>query len=488
MGLTARLGAPLAALALLTTAVAVSPTTATAAPVCVPQTPTAPAHEPTKASPSGLTATLDPNVGTIGKVPSMTAKAWDGADRVKAIAQIGSTVYVGGVIDRFVKSGVSTARSNVAAYNADTGALLPWAPQINGEVNAITPSCDGTGIFIAGSFNRVDGKYRPRIVKVDAITGTVLPFYAVPNKEVTDVRYLNGHLTISGYFSNIGTTVRNQTASLNDQTGAVDGWLNLTIAGGNPAGDTTVRRIVPNQQGTHAVLLGNMATINGAAHRRIAVLSITGATASVTGFNSPLTNANVVTPGVRGGTDCLPQFALPEKDVAWLPDGSAFVTASTGGPNPASVCDTLAKWSGNPSTFTPTVQPIVRHYTGGDTLSAVACTMRSCVAIGHHRWADSEPTLPKVVAPVCNNTVKPYNLKAGYVGYDCQSANPVVRPGCTEVDVVTFKATPFRCDRALQRTTEARLYFTDQGLVGGSDGDTWLGQASNDLSVLRYAS
>lgn len=138
---------------------------------------TAAADEPA-AVPSAMPPLLprDENVVTSDPIP--TVQIDNGY--VWAQAMIGSTVYAVGKFDNarepLAAPGTSlTARSNVLAYNIDTGELLPFAPQVNGVIKAVAASPDGSRIYIGGSFNAVNGQSRWNIAALDAVTGELVP-------------------------------------------------------------------------------------------------------------------------------------------------------------------------------------------------------------------------------------------------------------------------------------------------------------------------
>src|SRR4051812_39818754 len=64
----------------------------------------------------------------------------DGA--VRAIAQVGSTIVLGGTFTSVTPAGSSTAvtRNNILAFNATTGALSSFAPVIDGPVDSVVAS------------------------------------------------------------------------------------------------------------------------------------------------------------------------------------------------------------------------------------------------------------------------------------------------------------------------------------------------------------
>ena len=89
-----------------------------------------------------------------------------------SVSPDGSTVYFGG---RFTTvDGV--ARTDVAAVNAQTGALLPWAPGMpaTSTVFGVTATPSGN-VYLGGQFSTLDGKSRGNAGEVDA-AGRLLPW------------------------------------------------------------------------------------------------------------------------------------------------------------------------------------------------------------------------------------------------------------------------------------------------------------------------
>src|SRR3954469_15556398 len=59
---------------------------------------------------------------------------------VYASAHVGSIVYVGGSFRNAIVDGRSVPRKRLAAVDARTGRLLPWAPETDGTVFALAAS------------------------------------------------------------------------------------------------------------------------------------------------------------------------------------------------------------------------------------------------------------------------------------------------------------------------------------------------------------
>jgi hypothetical protein len=95
---------------------------------------------------------------------------------VRALAVSGDRVYVGGP---FTTIG-GTPRTRLALLSAATGAVDPgFVPNVNDGVRALVASPDGATLFLGGRFNRVDAAIRPGIAAVDAFSGRVRPFAPV---------------------------------------------------------------------------------------------------------------------------------------------------------------------------------------------------------------------------------------------------------------------------------------------------------------------
>ena len=102
-------------------------------------------------------------------------------DRGFALAQVGSTVFLGGKLTKvYDASGVFVRNaSGVIAIDAATGAVTSFDPQIAKatgvpEVRALAVSADGSVLYIGGKFDTVGGQPHKNFAAVDTTTGTVL--------------------------------------------------------------------------------------------------------------------------------------------------------------------------------------------------------------------------------------------------------------------------------------------------------------------------
>jgi hypothetical protein len=77
-----------------------------------------------------------------------------GADNaINALVATSTSVYIGGYFQNFN----STARPNLAALDASTGALQTWAPAVTGTGTSVSALVSlGTNIYVGGSFTGIN--------------------------------------------------------------------------------------------------------------------------------------------------------------------------------------------------------------------------------------------------------------------------------------------------------------------------------------------
>jgi hypothetical protein len=90
----------------------------------------------------------------------------------------GTRVYVAGTFSSLQNAGGATVNQRfLAAFNLNTGQIDPaFRPTFGGGgVNAVEASPDGTKLYVAGSFNTVNGVTRRKIASIDPATGAPSP-------------------------------------------------------------------------------------------------------------------------------------------------------------------------------------------------------------------------------------------------------------------------------------------------------------------------
>ena len=90
--------------------------------------------------------------------------------QARAVAVTADTVYVGG---GFAGLGNGQLRNNLAAFRASDGAFLPWNPNADYTVWAVTVSRDGQWVLAGGSFQNVGGQAAYGLAKINAASGAV---------------------------------------------------------------------------------------------------------------------------------------------------------------------------------------------------------------------------------------------------------------------------------------------------------------------------
>src|SRR4029450_2932563 len=266
---------------------------------------------------------------------------------VRAFAQVGHTVYAGGLFNQVQDWARTTTypRQNFVAFDSETGVISPLNLAFDGTVGAIEATADGTALFIGGAFSSVNGIIRRRILKYDLVNNRVDPTFAPTGmRTVHDIKLLaNGSLIAAGNFTK-------KLMAMNPTTGADTGAINITVTGVvNPADETRVRHIAISPSGTRLVATGNFTTVNGQSRRRAFMLNL-GATATLSTWRSPRFE------GTR-------------------PAG------------PTGLCEAAARFQ--TANVSSTVQPTWINFTGGDTLYSVAATGPAVYVGGHQRWLNN---------------------------------------------------------------------------------------------------
>lgn len=176
---------------------------------------------------------------------------------------VGSTVYA---VGQFANAraaqaapGTSlTARSNILAYDINTGALLPFAPSVNGTIKAVAASPDGQRIYIGGSFNTVNEQTRWNVAALDAKTGQLVPGFApsIGGSGVYALTADGGSLYVGGLFTQANGTGRKNIAAFSAANGALrTDW--------DSQSDQQVDAMVLDPGGQDVVLGGRFADVDG---------------------------------------------------------------------------------------------------------------------------------------------------------------------------------------------------------------------------------
>jgi hypothetical protein len=368
---------------------------------------------------------------------------------VNTFALVGSTMYAGGKFHNVQNPSRATTlvRDNLFSFDATTGAISDWAPNVDGEVWRtlyVAPY-----LYVGGAFKNADG-VASRLVRyrVDTPTPQIDTDWIPQGITglVDDLDYVGGRLIVAGAF-------KKRLVALNPDTGRDTGYINLDIAGTvkpNGAGPTEVYRFAVSPDGTKLVAIGNFATVAGQARRRAFMADLGSTSASLAAwYYLPLANSCRAT-----------SLAAQLRDVDFSPTGTYFVIAATGYiPATTSgigrdICDAAARFEtsiANPN------RPTWINYTGGDTLHSVAVTGAAVYVGGHQRWLDN---------PFGTNSAGP---------------GAVSREGVGAIDPATGKALSWNPGKTRGVGTKV-IYATPAGVWFGSDGRRFAGQIHDSIA------
>jgi hypothetical protein len=381
------------------------------------------------------------NANPANFTPNVESDATEPSPAVHALEQVGNTIYAGGKFHSVSdSSGASTTvRNNLMAFDASSGALRSFAPDLNGTVWALESS--GSSLYVGGDFTTVGGATHKKLVKLDATTGQVDPTFkpVITSGNVTEIRMLNGRLIVGG-------KLPGALLALNPTTGVDTGYLNLGISGtvASNAGPTKIYRFAVNPAATRLVAIGNFTQVAGVKRWQAFMLDLgTGSATLSPWYYQPLEN--------KCAASSLPAYL---RDVDFSPDGAYFVIVSTGyvalssGGIGRDICDAVARFE---TAVSQPVRPTWINYTGGDTLHSVAVTGAAVYVQGHQRWLDNPN------------------------GRDSAGVGAVSRPGIGAIDPVTGKALSWNPTKT-RGVGGKDLLATSAGLWVGSDGTRFGGE------------
>jgi hypothetical protein len=210
-----------------------------------------------------LLATFTPALAEPSSTPDPTAQT---NGRVNAIAYAGTTVYLGGSFTEVRPAGTSVgsgvARNNLAALDATTGQVLPFDPNVNGEVHAL--AVNSGIVYLGGAFTSVGGQPRTRLAAVDS-NGAVTGWAPTANDTVLALDAVNGTVYVGGRFTTINGSTRRRLAAVT-ATGGLTSW--------RPKANAKVEALEATASGVYVA--GSFSTINRTGTARAAKVGFDG--------------------------------------------------------------------------------------------------------------------------------------------------------------------------------------------------------------------
>lgn len=218
-------------------------------------------------------------LGALATTGTGATDAWNPNASMPAmtVAASPSVVFAGGTFATVN----GTPRANLAAFDADTGVLVPgFVANTDKAVRAIVASPDGASLYVGGLFKKVNGLSRARLAKLNATTGAVDPGWAPKaSAEVKALAVAGSKVYAAGAFSSINGTTRNRAAAVDAASGALSSW--------NPNVSNVVWALAVSPDAKTIYLGGAFSTVKGSTRKNIAAVS--ASTASVTSWKPAVT-------------------------------------------------------------------------------------------------------------------------------------------------------------------------------------------------------
>ncbi|WP_373367480.1 delta-60 repeat domain-containing protein [Micromonospora purpureochromogenes] len=298
---------------------------------------------------------------------------------VKAFAEIGSTVYVGGSFTSIKAAGDAswTARNYLFAYDRVSGALKGgFAPALDGAVHALAASPDGK-LIVGGAFGTVNGVARKNLVELDPATGATVTSW-VGRSDGGLVRrtiVLGNKLYIAGAFHWVNGTQHSLLARLDATTGAIDPTFQIDASVPRSSAELVWGlAVAPN--GESLVAVGNFTQVNGNSRNQVVLVEQLNGTPKVANWSTQ-----------RYVAPCATGFPFYARDVDFSDDGSYFVIAADGAQEDGAYCDTIARFE--TGARGAAIDGTWVQDTGRDSVTSIEAADNVVYVGGHFRWLNN---------------------------------------------------------------------------------------------------
>ncbi len=191
---------------------------------------------------------------------------------------VGNRVWAGGRFNNARPAGAAagtnlTARSNLVVYDITNGQMVSFAvnPNLNAQVLSVTASPDGSRVYVVGDFTSANGQARRRVAAYDANTGALIASFNPTgvNSQARAVVATAGAVYVGGGFGGLGNgTGRNNLAAFSAADGAVLPW--------NPNADYTVWALGITPDGATVFAGGSFQNVGGQAAYGLAKIGSAG--------------------------------------------------------------------------------------------------------------------------------------------------------------------------------------------------------------------
>lgn len=227
-----------------------------------------------------------------------------GADApVHVLASAGSTLYAGGEFGTFGNA----SRTRMAAYDTTTNTVTAWSPGADATVRALVASADGATVYAGGAFAHAGGALRAHIAQIDAATGAAAAWNPSADGVVAALALSGDTLYVGGAFTQLGGTARNHAGAVHRATAVVEAW--------DPNTDDVVQAIAVS--GTTVYLGGQFLNVAGRTRLHAAAVDTSGALLPWhPSFNDPVRTIAATSTRVAAGGSFEAINAYPRRNLA----------------------------------------------------------------------------------------------------------------------------------------------------------------------------
>jgi Concanavalin A-like lectin/glucanases superfamily len=238
---------------------------------------------------------------------------WQTNGTVWALAYAHGVVYASGDFTSVRPPGAAVgtgevARNHLAAFDSTTGGLLPFNHSLNAKAWVMTPSADGSTLYVGGDFTTVDGVSRSRLAAFDTATGNLTSWAPKASGPVRGLAVSGGTVYVSGSFNFVNSTVARKNLAAFSTAGALLPWA--------PTADLMVFRIAVAPNGSRVFVGGYFTNLNGVARRG------TGALDPATGATLSWASANVLPPHSGSCTSDIKDIRVDATNVYFAAEGT----------------------------------------------------------------------------------------------------------------------------------------------------------------------
>ena len=206
-----------------------------------------------------------------GVVSGAPAPSWQTNGTVYALAAANGAIYVGGNFTSVrppdaLPGTNEVPRNRLAAFDAATGDLLPFNPDLDNTVYALAASPDGSRVFAGGDFMSVGGVSVRRVAAFNTSTGAMITSWKPkPTSRVAALDASGDTLYMGGQFQSINSQPRVRLAAVDIATGALTPWA--------PSAGIDVQAISASKDGQKVYVGGRFDVLNGSPTNGIAALT-----------------------------------------------------------------------------------------------------------------------------------------------------------------------------------------------------------------------